>query len=1151
MNNVAGATEVSISVFGGLNTELSPTDLPQGLSPACLNMASLPGSVFTRPSQRRFITVPNSAQTLYAKSFVKPDGTIEQIVFDSMGRFWANGVQFGSTFAGNRIKTTSAFGREYIAISDGLHGADVPLQWDGVHLDRISQDGPGGAPTISNLALAPVALVTGSVGAAITITSSTPINLQQVQKGSGFEYQEGYQPPQFEAYYTSISYVTATPHGLTAGQGVNIAGNSLYSLGIAYVTNAPNATTFEVSYYQQSSAVGTGGVVTAQSPLLQRVNNKVLASTAAAHNLRIGYRVNVSGVTDATQNLTSIVINNNVLSGIAVVSVATPHGFVPGNEVSLLNVSPVTLGGGFVSFTTFNFVATITTAGAHGILAGAKVIVSLGTGGIPVEKVVSTVPAPNKFTVDTPTGNDTQSVGSATLVWPAASGDVFAIIATPSPTTFEIPINYSNGTWTSGAVNFPWNGTFYVSAVPTATSFNYDQSGPNATINSGTGTVTPVGQAAAGTHKCVVVFQTRTGYQTSPSIPVTFTASGSQYVLVSDIPIGPSNVVARVLAFTSAEGGRYFYLPVAPQLNSEVIGTSTVVNDNITTSAVFDFSDQALLAASAIDIPGNNLFNQVVLGPCLGVFPYAGRMFAWGERNKVQQFVNMGFEGGYSASAPTIPLGWTVQSGSLSAGGDYGAAFQFAGVGSSGAISQPAYQDQYGVAILLPNTGYTFRLWASGLGTVKATMYSATVGALATATVNVSHGFTEAAFNVKTSVTIPSDTVLTIESSAVGTVIDELELYYTDNPYLTYTRASYINNPEAFDGISGLVGPANDPNPIRALFERRDVLHLLTSGPDGSLYEASNTPSGEPSTWNIQHISAKCGAISVWGDDKFEDWQVWLSDTGLRIYDGGAVDKMSQEVQPWFDSWNLNAKQFSVLANDPYERRILILAATGTASITNECYQLDYRELNSASALSNSTPLRTGMGGKVYTTDITRKWCPWSIVANFCGLMQSAGGAEMVFCCGTGTVLSDPSFSAVYALGDTNGIDDDYGPFSSFYTTYNFISQDEAQALRLGAHRKLYTYLSMYVQGVGMVVVTPLVDRSGFEWPATLPMPLQPQANFDYECGLNIAGERVAFRIAALPLGIGPTYGATLSLNNFTIAMIDHPFSPIRGTIYG
>ena len=47
----------------------------------------------------------------------------------------------------------------------------------------------------------------------------------------------------------------------------------------------------------------------------------------------------------------------------------------------------------------------------------------------------------------------------------------------------------------------------------------------------------------------------------------------------------------------------------------------------------------------------------VELGECAGVIGYASRLFWWGERNKLGNFSNLTFDGGWSGNTP---LGWAT-----------------------------------------------------------------------------------------------------------------------------------------------------------------------------------------------------------------------------------------------------------------------------------------------------------------------------------------------------------------------------------------------------------------------------------------------------------------------------------------------------------
>jgi hypothetical protein len=976
-----------------------------------------------------------------------------------------------------------------------------------------------------------------------------------VQTGGGYDDGSGYIPPQYETYYTSIKFTTTTAHGLVVGETVTITGNTLYSLGTVSVTAIDSATVFEVVYYQQSATAGTGGTAAPVAPLLVRTNNSVTAATATPHSLRAGYKVAISGVTPLTigGSVSSVVINNDLYPGMATVTTTAPHGLVPGNVITLSGVSNVVVGTSIVNIVRKSGISTLTMTTAHGLQAGATVLVQT-SGGPFLPFTVTQVISPTVFTYSEPGQPDiTYTGGSVTLVWPGSidTTSVYTVATVPTATSFQINIDYSNGTWTSGTVTFDWNGTFYVTSVPSATVFTYAQTGPNASIQSGTGTVTPKGQISPGSHSVVEIFRTRTGYLTIPSPPVTITASGGQYLLITGAAIGPANVIERWFAFTGGNGGKYFVLPVPPRDPSGqyAIGTATVIPDNVTSSAIFDFTDEALFNGIGIDIPGNNLFRQEVLGPCLGFFSYGERLFSWGERNKVQLFRNMGFEGGILAGAPNIPLGWNVTGtdGVLTAG-DYGLAWQ----ASTATISQTAYQNQNGTAILNPNTRYTYRAWVNG--TSIATLSSASTGFTATASISGSGNFMQGNFSLPTPVTVPADLTLTISQSGTAT-IDEAQIIFTNNPYILSAKGSYINNPEAIDGVTSILGKSGDPHAVMGMEERKDVLCLLTAGPEGSLYETEQTASGEPVSWELDHKASKCGLVSVWGTAKFEDWFCWTSDTGLRIFDGSSVEKMSQEIQPWWDGLNPVAKQFTVLANDPYTRRVYVCGAQGTAFVANSLYVLDYRDLNTAGLLANSGTLHIGYTGKVVTTDLTRKWSPWSMTMNhICLLTLVTGEAVMAFCGGTGGALNDPAHSAVYTLdeGVISGIDEDYGPFweNSRYATYFFIGPEEAAQYQTGKHRLLHSFLTMNVTGVGKVYLTPHLDRIGNTGNPTRALAITEDLARDLEFGLNNAAERISYMIGCQPAGslpAPPDSPAGFRVSSLTLAVKAHPFSPIRG----
>ncbi len=576
-----------------------------------------------------------------------------------------------------------------------------------------------------------------------------------------------------------------------------------------------------------------------------------------------------------------------------------------------------------------------TTAAAHGLSIGSSITIN-GAADATFNGTFTVIATPTTTTlswaqVDT---DATSTTSFLLLNWPLpliSDFSNFEVVAAPTPTTFQIALSYSDGTWTSGVVTFPWDGTFFVSEIVSSTIFRYRQIGPPG-ASAVAGTVTPHGQASPGEHQMQVLFLTRNGAITAPSPPVKFVANGGQYLAVGNLPVGPPNVVARILAFTGAQGALFFYIPVPAQIDGQVVSTATQVNDNVTNYLILDFSDNTLFAALGISIPGNTLANQIVLDGALGFGFYASRLFAWGQRNRVQNFLNMGFDGGSFPSAPTIPAGWGTDpagaGGSLAAG-HFGQGWQFGGAGN---LHQSAYLDGYGAPILQPNTAYRLRVWFKGLGgTATVTISSFTTGFSSVASVtgvSATGSFLEAAFSLETPATIPPDMIVIL--TGAGGLVDELSVIYAENPYTeTIFNASYADNPEGFDGVSGVLGSTDDTQKLMGLAEIRDTAFALTQDPGGRLHEFSDNGVTEPSGWTFRQIATNCGLISTlalcWSQSDSgtasggEQWFAWMSSNGAQIFGGGEVFKISQEIQPdWVGAKDAGASQWSNAAGlDP------------------------------------------------------------------------------------------------------------------------------------------------------------------------------------------------------------------------------------------
>src|ERR1700676_276264 len=282
----------------------------------------------------------------------------------------------------------------------------------------------------------------------------------------------------------------------------------------------------------------------------------------------------------------------------------------------------------------------------------------------------------------------------------------------------------------------------------------YGNAGAGGTVTIIGGSIIPIG---SGTRQAICFFITETDFWSPASPYVVFTTSeDANFILANNIPIGPPNTVARGIAFTEAGQngvpGANFYVienPVTITVGpTSTTYSSTIIRDNVTSSARFTFTDAVLLNSTEIDIQGNDLFNEIELGSSAWVVPYASRNFYGLQLNKVDEFDNLSFDGGYLSNNPQgVPsfdvallggsftnlqpsgyphgqpgVGWnivnpvdqTLISSPVTGLALYILNTYTVGVTPSvGMIFQTAYQNQYGTAIIEPNVAYSVRVTAS------------------------------------------------------------------------------------------------------------------------------------------------------------------------------------------------------------------------------------------------------------------------------------------------------------------------------------------------------------------------------------------------------------------------------------------------------
>jgi hypothetical protein len=378
---------------------------------------------------------------------------------------------------------------------------------------------------------------------------------------------------------------------------------------------------------------------------------------------------------------------------------------------------------------------------------------------------------------------------------------------------------------------------------------------------------------------------------------------------------------------------------------------------------------------------------------------------------------------------------------------------------------------------------------------------------------------------------------------------DEFELIPTYSPYLDNTFSfSYADNLEAYDGVTGVMGPTSDSSPLKGCDTIRDNFQFLTSH---GMHSTSDNGQ-EPSSWTVTEISNDVGLVAPRAIDSGEECIMFVSKSGgdgvptynLRIYEGGQPWKISQEVQTIFDKINPAAEQTMWLVNDIGKRRVYIGVPTGSATAPNEIYVMDYRELDTGAQIAQSPSVHISFTGKMIASDLARKWAPWNIQAN-CGaiLYRPNGIQEMCFGAGNGvTPGTESGFGNVYYLDPARLTDDDYGAMTPYYVMYFFLSRDTEQALQVGSMRKLYKGVSAYVTGVGYLTITPYADSLTNPWPGTVAFPLSSSSTADIYSGLNVSTERMALKLSVTPVS-GQT-DVSFNLQHLEARLQQHPISP-------
>ncbi len=127
------------------------------MSLALSDVEFFPGEVRTRAGLvSHFPVLAGTPQINGVKPYATTNLVQRFLALDSLGNLYKEtspgvlSLAAAGVMPGMLMASTTKFGREYVALSDGLRGQDMPRQFVDVYLDRLSQVGPAEGPAVGD-----------------------------------------------------------------------------------------------------------------------------------------------------------------------------------------------------------------------------------------------------------------------------------------------------------------------------------------------------------------------------------------------------------------------------------------------------------------------------------------------------------------------------------------------------------------------------------------------------------------------------------------------------------------------------------------------------------------------------------------------------------------------------------------------------------------------------------------------------------------------------------------------------------------------------------------------------------------------------------------------------------------------------------------
>ena len=1104
--------------------------------------------------QIRAYLTPNPAPNVnYIKTFTETGGEILTLALLSSGSMAQEDVVnnpgvlsivYNAIEPDTFAQSATIADREFIALSNLKNGTDIPYTYTPPNFDRLSQVGPGLPPTVT----------TSTTSAAINVVSITQAPATQIRR---------------IAWGASSNAINDS----TAGNILVIFGEGRTSNIFQTLPNAVVGGTIWLSGLPSTFPKKGGG--------------------SFPYNLNSS----AAGAYTILQVTTAIVGGNETCPVFTVQAPAVEYGY--SND----------FGSGGTPTSGWFYQATLATLTVNTQIPNLEVGGTLqlaGTGGSPVagyDGSWTVLSSPNATTLLINTSALVNNVAtfSYTVIGGGPNPVVGQLITIQSTTNGNGIFNKANLSITAtspGSFSVGLNGA----NIPTAsesgsgqifgTVFTFE---PLQLVGTrSTGTVQQQGVILAGQRKVCYSFLTRNGFLTKPSPITTITiAEGAGALVVSDLLVGPSNVIARVVHLTATNGGNFYNIPEPVTVVSNdqnVINTATWLNDNTSRQITLSFDDAVLLAGEQIDIEGNNLFECAELGSPTMIVPYASRAFAIGEQNKLTNLLNWSFDGGIAGQPGSLyPAGWTVDPTNGSGGTVvnspiFGFAYQISntsGVTKAtwGMITQPAFQDEFQVAIIEPSTTYSVRLTASvptgaASGNLVVDLYSPSAArilgsyTLPLASISTSMLIFSGTLLTTVLAPVPNDLLLRIYATNIPTGVtinlDRIEPFPTEQPNLNQqVTGSYENNFEAFDQLTGVILGTNvNQQPIVTAFVLFDAFYLVKTG---SIVSTSDNNTTEPDNWSKPRtISAAVGgfgpnAVTTGIDEpnSGEEWAIIAGPAGGFIYMGGQPISLTEEIKSVWDQIYKKTAYTTWVKNDIVNRRVLFgvplnelnskgkspfwlpagIIANGTNPQTpNVILELNYSQLNTGNALADSPGVHRTYSGKLAASEIVRKWSIWTIKAPCAAFVTRPDGTAPAF------FGNSDHTGKIYDVVD-GFLEDDGRAINQKYITSAFVSTEQGQGQQTGVLRNNYDYLTMLIDGSGTVIITvyPNTLDSPYSHVLLPNLTLPSSGDGDTELPVNECATRLFMGFNCNAVGAG------FDLSRLVIVMHADPWSPVRG----